>query len=50
MTTPAYYEIPESAWMSRDAAAARQSTDAKWLDFGSEVFMEIESDYFREVA
>ncbi len=30
MTTPAYYEVPESAWMFRDAAAARQVTDAKW--------------------
>jgi len=30
MTTPAYYEVPESAWMFRDAAAARQGTDAKW--------------------
>jgi hypothetical protein len=23
MTTPAYYEVPESAWMFRDAAVAR---------------------------
>jgi len=30
MTTPAYYEVPESAWMFRDAPAARPSTDAKW--------------------
>lgn len=30
MTTPAYYEVPESAWMFRDAAAARPYTDAKW--------------------
>jgi len=30
MTTPAYYEVPESAWMFRDASAARPSTDAKW--------------------
>jgi len=30
MTTPAYYEPPESACMFRDAAAARPSTDANW--------------------
>ncbi len=30
MTTPAYYEIPESAWIFRAAPAARPSTDAQW--------------------
>ncbi len=30
MTTPAYYEIPESAWIFRAAPVARQDTDAKW--------------------
>jgi len=30
MTTPAYHEVPESAWRFRDAAATRHNTDAKW--------------------
>jgi hypothetical protein len=30
MTTPAYYLVPESAWLLREAAVARQNKDVKW--------------------